>query len=198
MRRFAPIVLASLALAGAMPSCGRAPEAEIQAVDVSGELRGADFSLADQNGRVRSLADFRGKVVVMFFGFTRCPEVCPTTLADMAAARRRLGPEGERLQVVFVTVDPERDTTELLAQYVPAFDPSFVALRGDAEATARVAKDFKVFYQKIPGSAPERYTLDHTADAIVIDARGAPRLKVPHGQGPDALAKIVRDILADG
>lgn len=189
------IVAASLA--GCLAGCGRAPDVEAQAVDISGEIGSAEFRLSDQSGRMRTLADFRGKVVVLFFGYTRCPDVCPTTLAAMAETRRRLGPDGERLQVIFVTVDPERDTAEVLAQYVPSFDPSFIALRGDVEATAQAAKDFKVFYQKVPGGTPGHYTMDHTAHAFVIDPAGRPRLKVPHGQGPEAFTTIVRDILAE-
>lgn len=184
-------------LAGCLAGCGRAPEVEAQAVDISGEIKSAEFRLPDQTGRMRTLADFRGKVVVLFFGFTRCPEVCPTTLADLAATRKQLGPDGARMQVLFVTVDPERDSAEMLARYVPAFDPSFIALRGDAEQTASVAREFKVSYQKVPGSAPDQYTIDHTAQSFVIDPAGRPRLKVPYGQGPDALAKIIREVLAD-
>jgi protein SCO1 len=190
-------VLPGAVLVAALAGCGRAPEVEAQAVDISGEIRGAEFRLPDQTGRTRTLAEFRGKVVVLFFGFTRCPEVCPTTLSDLALTRKRLGPDGERVQVLFVTIDPERDSAEMLAQYVPAFDPSFIALRGDAQQTASVAREFKVSYQKVPGNAADHYTFDHTADTFVIDPAGRPRLKVPYGQGPDTLAKIIREVLAD-
>jgi protein SCO1/2 len=129
---------------------------------------------------------------VVFFGFTRCPDVCPTTLAELKAVKDKLGADGERLQVLFVSVDPERDTPELLAKYVPAFDPSFLGLYGDADATARTAKEFRVFYQKVPGSSPDNYSVDHTAASYVFDPQGRLRLFVKHGQGADALVHDIK------
>src|SRR4029450_10511260 len=128
----------------------------------TGSSFGRDFALHDHNGKVRTLADYRGKAVVVFFGYTQCPDVCPTTLAALAEAMKALGPEADRVQVLFVTVDPDRDTPELLKAYVPAFDPRFVGLRGDAKATEAVAKEFKVVYQKVPGATPTTYTVDHS------------------------------------
>jgi len=132
---------------------------------------------------------------VVFFGFTQCPDVCPTTLAEMKTVKEMLGKDGARLQVVFVTVDPERDTPELLAQYVPAFDPGFVGLYGDAEATARTAKEFKVYYKKAPGSRPGSYSVDHTAALYIYDPAGKLRLFAKHGQGADALAHDIKLLL---
>lgn len=165
-------------------------------VDISGANYAQDFRLNDVEGRTRTLADFRGKVVVMFFGYTQCPDVCPTTMTDMAEVKRRLGPDGERLQVIFVTLDPDRDTPQVLAEYVPAFDPSFIALRGSLEETAAVAKEFKVFYQKVPGRTGTSYTMDHTAGSYVFDRDGRVRLFLRHAGPVDPivqdLAKLLR------
>jgi protein SCO1/2 len=158
--------------------------------DVTGADYGKEFALTDHTGRPRTLADFRGKVVVMFFGYTRCPDVCPTTLAELKAIKDQLGNEGKRVQVLFVTVDPERDTPTLLANYVPAFDPSFLGLYGDPAATAKVAKEFKVFYQKVPGKTPDAYTVDHTAGSYVFDPQGRLRLFARHGNAADLAADI--------
>ena len=162
--------------------------------DLTGADYGKDFSLTDHTGRVRTLADFRGKVVVMFFGYTRCPDVCPTTLAELKLAKDELGEDGKRLQILFVTVDPERDTQKLLADYVPAFDPSFLGLYADPAATAKVAKDFRVFYQKVPGRTPDGYTVDHTAGSYVFDPQGRLRLFVRHGN-PASLVADIRALL---
>jgi protein SCO1/2 len=158
--------------------------------DITGADYGKDFVLTDHTGKTRRLADFRGKVVVMFFGFTRCPDVCPITLAELKAVKERLGEDGSRLQVLFVTVDPERDTQKILADYVPAFDSSFLGLYGDMAATAKVAKDFKVFYQKSPGKTPDSYTVDHTAGSYVFDPQGRLRLFVRHGNAANLDADI--------
>ena len=166
--------------------------------DVSGADCCKDFRLTDHNGKVRTLADFRGKAVVMFFGYTQCPDVCPTTMLEMKAVLQQLGADAQRVQVLFVTVDPERDTRELLASYVPAFDPSFLGLFGDMEATAKTAKDFRVFYQKQPGSTPSSYTIDHTAGSYVFDPQGRVRLFVRHGDGGANLAADLRTLLKQG
>lgn len=164
------------------------------AIDVTAKFGQADLQLADHNGRMRTLAEFRGRVVVLFFGYTQCPDICPTTLSDQARVMELLGRDAERVQVVFVTVDPERDTPELLAQYVPAFHPSFLALRGDAAATAQVAKTFDVFYQKQPTSSG--YSMDHSAGTFMLDPKGRVRLLAPYGQRPEWLAEDIRLLLA--
>ncbi len=164
-------------------------------VDITGAQYAREFSLTDHTGAKRTLADYKGKVVVVFFGFTQCPDVCPTTLTDLAQVKQKLGPAGKDLQVVFITVDPERDTQAVLAQYVPGFDPSFVALRGDAQETERIAKEFKVFYQKVPGKTPSSYTMDHTAGSYVFDREGRVRLFLKHAQGVDAIVADLKRLL---
>lgn len=154
----------------------------------------ADFHLTDHNGKPRTLADFRGKVVAVFFGYTHCPDVCPTTLADLAQAMEKLGKDADRVQVLFITVDPERDKPEMLAQYVTAFHPSFIALSGNAEATAQAAKGFYVGYEKRPTSSG--YNMDHTVGTFLIDPKGKVRLRAPLGQGSDWLADDIRLLLA--
>lgn len=166
-------------------------------IDITGADYAKELSLADPDGRRRSLAEFKGRVVVVFFGFTHCPDVCPTTLAELATVKRELGADGQRLQGVFVTVDPERDTPELLKAYAANFDPSFVALRGTPEETAAVARHFKVFYAKVPGKTEGSYTIDHTAGSYVFDPEGRVRLFTRHGSGAPALLHDVR-LLLDG
>ncbi|MBQ5947957.1 SCO family protein [Massilia sp. ST3] len=164
-------------------------------VDVTGLDYAKGFSLVDHHGKPRTLEDFRGKLVVLFFGYTQCPDVCPTTMAEMAAVLKDLGPAADEVQVLFVTLDPERDTQELLASYVPAFDKRFLGLRGDLEATARTAKEFKVFYSKVAGAEPSNYTIDHTAGSYVFDREGKVRLFLRHGQGPAPIAHDLRQLL---
>lgn len=159
-----------------------------QSTDITGADFGKAFALTDHNGKQRSLEDFRGQVVVMFFGFTHCPDVCPTTLAELAGAVKKLGPAGEKVQVLLVTIDPERDTPELLAKYVTAFNPKFLALRGNADETARVAKEFKVIYQKVAGPREENYAMDHSAGSYIFDRQGRLRLYVSYGRGADVFA----------
>ncbi|MCZ7566891.1 MAG: SCO family protein [Burkholderiales bacterium] len=194
MGRIAAGLLAA-ALVVSLAGCGPgAPQ--FKNTDLTGADYGKALRLTDHTGRMRSLEEFKGSAVVVFFGFTQCPDVCPTTLAGMKAVKQQLGEDGKRMQVLFVSVDPERDTQELLSQYVTAFDASFVGLRGDAEATARVAKDFKVFYQKVPGATPHTYTVDHSAGSYVFDPAGRLRLYVRHGQSPDAIAHDIELLLA--
>ncbi len=198
--RFSPITtclgrVAAIAAALLLAAC--APEKpSFKSVDVTGAEFGRELALTDHTGKPRTLADFKGKVVAVFFGFTRCPDVCPTTLAEMKVVKDRLGADGDKLQVLFVTIDPERDTPELLAKYVPAFDPTFLGLYGTAEATAKTAKEFKVFYQKAPGSSPDNYSMDHTAATFIYDPQGRLRLFAKHGMGADALAQDIRQLLA--
>lgn len=185
-----------LVLVALAAGCG--PDApKFKASDVTGTAYGRDFRLIDHTGKPRTLADYRGKAVVLFFGYTQCPDVCPTTLSELAEAMKRLGPDADRVQVLFVTIDPERDTPELLANYVPAFDPRFVGLYGDAEATARTAKEFKVIYQKQPGPTPATYTMDHSAGTFIFDPQGRLRLYVGYGQGPDVFVHDLRALLHD-
>jgi protein SCO1/2 len=194
-RGFAAAVAASILLAAfTLAGCG-SNVPEFKASDVTGTTYGRDFNLTGQDGKPRSLADFRGKVVVLFFGYTQCPDVCPTTLTELAEVMQRLGPDAKKVQVLFATIDPERDTAELLASYVPAFDPSFVGLYGDAAATARTAKEFKVVYQKQPGATPSTYTMDHSAGTFVFDPQGRLRLYVGYGQGPEVFTHDVRELL---
>jgi protein SCO1/2 len=186
---------AALALAGCGRRSGEGAPASFHATDVTGADFGRRLALPDLDGRMRTLDDFKGKVTVLFFGYTQCPDVCPTTLAELAQVKKALGAEGDRLQGVFVTLDPERDTPEVLRSYVASFDPGFVALRGNAEQTAAAAKEFKVFYAKVPGKSPGSYTLDHTAASFVFDPSGRLRLFVRYGSGAVALADDVRALL---
>ena len=171
-----------------------APPAHFHASDVTGQFPQADFHLIDHNGKPRSLEDFRGKVVVMFFGYTHCPDVCPTTLANFAQTMRLLGKDAERVQVLFVTVDPERDTRVLLAKFVPAFDPSFLGLYGDAQATASAAKSFRADYQKVP--AKHGYYMDHSTFTYLVDTQGKLRLMAGDRETPELLAEDIRQLLA--
>ena len=167
--------ISALALLTMLVGCHTGQPA-FQSTDITGADFGKAFTLTDHNGKPRSLEDFRGQVVVMFFGFTHCPDVCPTTLAELAGAVNKLGPAGEKVQVLLVTIDPERDTPELLAKYVTAFNPKFLALRGNAEQTARVAKEFKVIYQKVAGPQAQNYSVDHSAGSYIFDRQGRLRL----------------------
>jgi protein SCO1 len=164
-------------------------------VDVTGAPMGGELRLTDHNGKPRSLADFRGKVVVVNFGYTQCPDVCPTTLADLSSAVKKLGADASSVQVLFVTVDPKRDTPELLRQYVPAFNPDFLGLYGDAAATLKATKDFKVFAQERAGKTGESYTVDHTAQSFAFDRNGKLRLVLGYGMTPDAMASDLRLLL---
>lgn len=192
LRRAAAVALT--AAFGALAGCDRGAPA-FNATDVTGADWGRRLSLTDHTGKPRTLEDFRGKAVVLFFGFTHCPDVCPSTLSTLAEARRQLGPLAERVQVLFVTLDPRRDTAANLAKYVPAFDPSFIALRGDEEATKAAAREFKVFHQKNVGASPDNYSIDHTAASFVIDPEGRLRLYVRHDQGAEEIASDLRRLL---
>ena len=168
---------------------------EFKNTDLTGLDYARDFQLTDHNGKQRRLADFKGKAVLVFFGFTQCPDVCPTTMAEMATVMQELGPDADRLQVLFVTIDPERDTQQLLAKYVPAFDSRFLGLYGDDAATKKVAKEFKVFYQKVPGKDPANYSMDHTAGSYVFDPQGRIRLFVRNGQGTEPIVHDIKLLL---
>lgn len=175
--------------------CTEKPEApRFKLTDVTGASFGKDFALTDHNGQRRALADFKGKVVTLFFGFTHCPDVCPTTLGEMAVVMKELGADAGRLQVLFVTVDPERDTAEVLKRYVPAFHPSFLGLTGSTEDIARTAKEFKIFFQKqnLPNGG---YTMDHSAGTYILDGEGRLRLFAQYGVGAPALLHDIRLLL---
>ena len=173
------------------------PKPEFKNIDITGSTAfGKDFSLVDPDGKVRTLADFKGKVVVMFFGYTQCPDVCPTTLTEMQQVMTLLGPQSDKVQVLFVTVDPARDTDVILKQYVPAFDPRFLGLRPANEAgLEKVTKDFKIYCKKVPGSSPGSYTIDHTAGSYAFDPEGHLRLYIKHAQGPETLAHDLKELL---
>ena len=167
---------------------------QFRSTDITGAPYGHTLELADHTGKPRRLEDWRGKAVVLVFGFTHCPDVCPTTLADIALALKELGPDAERVQVLMVSVDPERDTPQALAKYVSAFDPRFVALRGDLQATRKAAQEFKVYFEK--RKQGESYTVDHSAQSYVIDPQGKLRLLVRHDRIAQDLAPDLRALLA--
>lgn len=183
-------------LAAALLAC--APEgAKFRSTDISGVDYGRELALMGHDGKPRTLAEFRGKAVVVFFGYTHCPDVCPSTLADMAGVMKNLGREADHVQVLMVTVDPERDTREVLAQYMPAFDPRFLGLYGDGAATVRAAKEFKIFFEKREGKTPGAYTVDHSAQCYVLDPSGRLRLFTRHDRIAADLAQDLRTLLAE-
>jgi protein SCO1 len=192
-RRAYLVLLASAAL-GATSACQRAAPS-FKGIDITGAAYARDFSLPDATGATRTLAEFKGKLVMVFFGFTQCPDVCPTTLSRAVEVRKLLGPDADKVQVVLVTVDPERDTPDVLRDYVKAFDPSFVALRGDEATTAATAKEFKVFFQKVPTSSS--YTMDHTAVTYVFDPKGRLRLALRHEQSAADVAGDFKTLLSE-
>jgi protein SCO1/2 len=189
-QRWLPLLLLAL-----FAGCSQ-PKVEFKGNDISGADWGKDFRLTDHTGKVRTLADFRGKVVVLFFGYTHCPDVCPTTLSELSQAMKQLGKDAARVQVLFVTLDPARDTPQVLAQYVPSFNPTFLGLYGDEATTRRVAKDFKVFYQKHDTGSKLGYTLDHTANTFVYDPAGRLRLLFGFGMGAESFLHDIKALLA--
>ena len=190
-RRTALLTLAASALA----ACAPESKPQFKAVDITGAEYAKDFPLPDADGRMRSIKDFQGKAVVVFFGYTQCPDVCPVTLTEIAEARKLLGADGAKVQGVLITVDPERDKPELLKAYVANFGPDFIALRGTPEQTAQVAKDFKVFYRRVEGKAPGTYFMEHSAASFVYDPQGRLRLYSRYGSGAQALADDLKLIL---
>ena len=190
---------AAALLAVGLAACDKAsaPSAapQFRGVDITGAEYARSLSLPDQDGRPRTLADFKGKVIVVFFGYTQCPDVCPTTMVDLAQVKKALGADGRRVQGVFVSIDPERDTPEILKAYMASFDPSFVALRGSVEQAQAAAKEFKVFFAKVPGKTEGSYTMDHTAGSYLFDPSGKVRLFVRYGAGADALATDIKALL---
>ena len=189
--------LAGTLLAGCDRFSASPAKPAFNAVDITGAEYGRELALSDADGKARTLADFKGKVTLVFFGYTQCPDVCPTTLAELAAVKRELGADGEHVQGVFVSVDPERDTPQILKAYMASFDPGFVALRGTLEQTQAAAREFKVFFAKVPGKSEGSYTVDHTAGTYIFDAQGRLRLFVRYGAGAEALRHDVKLLLAE-
>ena len=190
---------AALMLAGCENgSSAGSKSSQFKGLDISSAKYAQDFSLPDMNGQQRSMADFRGKVVAMFFGFVQCPDVCPTTLAEMVQVKEMLGADGDKLQVLFVTVDPERDTAQILKEYLGNFDPSFVALLPTPEELrTKVAPDFKVYYKKVEGSTPTSYTMDHTAGVLLFDPKGKIRVHCSYGPPADSIAADIKTLLGE-
>ena len=193
--RFLLALVISVLLAGCGGDAPQAPKFTL--TDVTGAGFGKALNLTDHNGKPRTLADFRGKVVTVFFGFTHCPDVCPTTLAEMAQVMKELGADADQLQVLFITVDPERDTPQVLKQYVPSFHPSFLGLYGDLDSTAWAAKEFKVYFQKQPVKGGG-YSVDHGAGTFILDREGRLRLFAQYGQGAAVMLHDIRLLLAAG
>ena len=188
-------VLGAAMAASLMTACVPA-KTEFKSVDITGAEYARDFKLPDQNGQLRTMADFKGKAVVVFFGYTQCPDVCPTTLSELAEVKRQLGADGERLQAVFVTVDPARDSAEMLKAYMGNFDPTFIALRPETpEQLAALAKDFKIYYKKVEGKTASSYTVDHSAGSYIYDPQGRLRLFARYGSGPQALLSDLQALL---
>jgi len=194
------LMLGALGSAALLSGCDRlfggGAQPKFHFTDITGAEFARRLDLPDVDGKPRSLADWKGKVTVVFFGYTQCPDVCPTTMAELAQIRTMLGSDGDRLQTVFVTIDPERDTPEVLKAYVANFGPNVVALRGNPEQTAAAAKEFKVFYAKVPGKTPGGYTMDHSAASFVFDPSGRVRLFVPYGGDPKLLAADIKLLAA--
>lgn len=188
----AACVAVLLGLAGCQPP---APPA-FESTDITGASFARDFSLTDHNGTPRTLADFRGKAVAVFFGYIHCPDVCPTTLADLAAALKLLGPQADRVQVLFVTLDPARDTPDVLKAFVPSFNPAFLGLYGSEADLRRVASEFKVVYQKTSVKSADDYLLDHSAGTYIYDPQGRIRLLMPYGSSPETIAHDLKILLA--
>lgn len=189
-RRYFLSALAVLALAACSPD-----KPKFNAIDITGADYAKGFTLSDHNGQSRSLSDFKGKVVVLFFGYTQCPDVCPTSMLELAEVKRLMGADGDKLQGVFVTVDPVRDTAELLKAYMANFDPTFVAFIPTPEQLAVVAKDYKIYYKKVEGQTPTSYTMDHSAGSYVYDTQGNLRLYSRYGVGPQVLAQDIQTLL---
>ena len=189
-------LLVGLALAISLTACEQRPTTPtFHATDITGATFARDFNVTDHNGQPRKLADFRGKLVALFFGYTNCPDVCPTTMTDLAAAIKSLGPNGNKVQVLFVTVDPERDTVALLKQYVPAFHPTFLGLRPTQEQLKALAAEYKVVYQKSPSASSGNYLMDHSAGTFIYDSKGRLRLLMPYGTSAQLITRDLETLL---
>ena len=193
--------LSTVMLTGLAACDGKAPGAaarpSFKGVDITGAEYARSLALTDADGQARTLADYKGKVVLVFFGYTQCPDVCPTTMAELAEIKRQLGADGARVQGIFVTVDPERDTAALLKAYMANFGPDMVGLRGTPDEIKAAAKEFKVFFSKVPGKTATSYTVDHTAGSYVFDAQGKVRLFTRYGSGTQALIDDLKILLAE-
>ena len=197
-KRFAIKLLAACAIStGALALFTACSEQKpsFASIDLTGADYAKDFELTDHNGQVRHLKDFAGKVVVIFFGYTQCPDVCPTSMAELAEIKKALGKDGERLQALFVTVDPQRDTPEVLKGYMGNFDPTFLALYTTPDKLAELAKDYKVYYKRVEGKTPTSYTMDHSAGSYVYDTKGQLRLFTRYGMGAKALTADIQQLL---
>lgn len=181
--------------AGLLAACSPEEKLQFKSIDLTGADYAKDFSLPDQNGKLRTIKDFAGKVVVLFFGFTQCPDVCPTSMAELAQIKKTLGADGDKLQAVFISVDPERDTPEVLKAYMGNFDPSFLALRPTMEQLPQVTKDFKIYYKKVDGKTPGSYSMDHTAGSYVFDTKGNLRLYSRYGNDVAGFTSDIRQLL---
>ncbi|CAM8665948.1 Copper chaperone SCO1/SenC [Comamonadaceae bacterium] len=179
---------------GFLSACSES-KPQFSSVDVTGVTYAKDFELTDHNGQVRRLGDFKGKIVVMFFGFTQCPDVCPTSMTELAEVKKALGADGDKLQGLFVTVDPARDTPEVLKGYMENFDPTFLALYTTPDKLAALAKDFKVYYKRVDGQTPTSYTMDHSAGSYIYDTKGNLRLFTRYGSGAKVLAADIQQLL---
>ena len=195
--RRALLLAAAAVLAGCDGALPGGSKPAFKSIDITGAEYARTLQLSDPDGQLRSLADYKGKVVVVFFGYTQCPDVCPTTMAELAEVKRSLGPDGARVQGIFVTVDPARDTAELLKAYAANFGPDIIGLRGTPEQTTAAAKEFKVFFNKVPGKTDTSYTVDHTAGSYIFDAKGKVRLFTRYGSGAQALADDLKILLAE-
>ncbi len=178
-----------------LAGCGNAVTPTFLSTDITGADFGRDFKLTDHTGETRSLADFKGKAIVLFFGYTHCPDMYPTTMEKLAAAMQKLGKDAARVQVLFVTVDPERDTPAQLRQYLSAFSPAFLGLSGNAQATKDIANEFKVVYQKQAGQSPHHHTMDHSTGTYIFDPKGKLRLYVSNGATDDVFAQDIAELL---
>jgi len=176
-------------------ACSQNAKLDFKNTDITGLQYATEFSLPDATGKVRHLSDFKGKVVVMFFGYTQCPDVCPTTMAELSTVMQQLGPQSDQVQVLFVSLDPERDTKQIMAQYPPAFDKRFLGLVGSVAETKKIASDFKIFYEKVAGKTPGSYSIDHSAGSYVFDKEGHVRLFVRFNQGPEPIVHDLKLLL---
>ena len=199
MQRKRRALVLALSLGLALAGCDQLKSSKpaFKGVDLTGAEYARQLNLTDQEGQARTLGDFKGKVLVVFFGYTQCPDVCPTTMSELAQVKKALGPDGDRIQGIFVTVDPERDTPALLKAYLASFDPSFVALRGSPEQTSDAAREFKVYFAKVPGKTPESYTMDHTAASFLFDVNGRVRVFSRYGAGTQPLMDDLKLLLAE-
>lgn len=212
LRAVARVALSAAAVAWMLAACSdRSPSAEdgqagvsaapaaaaFNGVDITGAAYARELALPDLDGRKRTLAEFKGKVVVVFFGYTQCPDVCPITMTELAAVKAKLGADGARVQPIFVTVDPERDTPEMLRAYMASFGPDFIALRGSDDDVRRVAKEFRVVYAKVPSKDSAHYTIDHTAGSYLFDKQGRVRVFTRYGAGVDKVAADIAQLLRE-